>query len=307
MATTTLHTALLTVALAVAVAACGSSTPSADAGSSTTSRPTVTSRLAASERTVAPSTTVPVERPTETVDRLVEVDHGKLHLRCHGEGPTTVLLLSGWDQGAEAWGPFEGSVAEHARACAYDRFGTGTSDPAATNQTFATQVADLHAALDAAGEPGPYLVVGHSFGGAEAVTFAATYEQEVTGVVLIDASPDSWPSVVCSVPAYRGGCDLMHAPAQDGERLDVFPAFEQVAKVASLGDLPLTVITAAHRNPEGISAQEQARLDRLWAEGEQRWAQRSSSSKVVTVDHTGHDIHLDQPQAVLHEVVELLP
>jgi len=216
-------------------------------------------------------------------------------------------MLAGWDKGAEAWGPFEGVVADHARACAYDRFGTGTSDAPSANQTFATQVADLHAALDAAGEAGPYLVVGHSFGGPEAVTFASEYDDEVTGVVLIDSSPDDWPSVVCTVPAYQGGCDLMRNPERDGERLDVFPAFEQVSTVRSLDDLPLTVIAAAHRSPDGITPDEQARLDQLWAAGQQRWAALSSSSKVVTVDDTGHDIHIDQPQEVLDEVIALLP
>ena len=99
----------------------------------------------------------------------------------------------------------------------------------------------------------------------------------------------------------------MRNPEVDGERLDVFPAFEQVAGVATLGDLPLTIITAAHRNPEGITPDEQARLDQQWDAGQRRWADRSSRSKVVTVEDTGHDIHLDQPQTVLDEVVGLLP
>lgn len=300
MPTSTLRTTLLVIALALTAAACGSST-SSNEGHTAMSHP------AGSDQPVASSTTVPAERPTKSVDRLIEGDHGKLHLRCTGDGSVTVLMLAGWDQGAEAWGPFEGAVSKHARACAYDRLGTGTSDAPATNQTFASQVADLHAALHAAGEPGPYLVVGHSFGGPEAVTFASKFRSELTGIVLIDASPATWPAVVCTVPAYQGGCDLMRDPKQDGERLDVFPAFEQVSKITSVGDLPLTVVTAAHRSPDGITPEEQARLDRLWADGQQRWAGLSSSSKVVTVEDTGHDIHIDQPQAVLDEVVRLLP
>ena len=301
MATTTLRTTLLATALALTVAACGSSTSSTGAATSTT-------RRSGPDRVVAASsTTLPADRPTEPLDRLVEVDHGKLHLRCTGTGPVKVLMLAGWDEGAEAWGPFEGTVSSHARSCVYDRFGTGTSDAPAANQTFETQVADLHAALAAAGERGPYLVVGHSFGGAEAVTFTATYGDEVTGLVLVDASPATWPSVVCSVPAYQGGCDLMRHPERDGERLDVFPAFERVARVTSLGDVPLTVITAAHRSSAGISPTEQARLERLWAQGEERWAGLSSRSRVVTVDDTGHDIHIDQPQAVLNQITRLLP
>jgi pimeloyl-ACP methyl ester carboxylesterase len=299
MATTPLRTALLAIALTAATAACGSSASSNETGAAT--------RPASPDRPVASSTSVLTVRPIDPVDRLVTIDHGNLHLRCTGRGAVTVLLLAGWDKGSETWGPFEGGVSEHARTCAYDRFGTGTSDAPATDQTFATQVADLHAALDVAGEPGPYLVVGHSFGGPEAVTFASSFPDEVSGVVLIDASPASWPSVVCSVPAYEAGCDLMRDPARDGERLDVFPAFEQVSRISSLGDLPLTVITAASRNPDGLTPTERARLERLWRDGQARWAGLSSSSKVVTVDHTGHDIHVDQPQTVLDEVVGLLP
>jgi pimeloyl-ACP methyl ester carboxylesterase len=300
MIRTTLRSSLLAIALAVTVAACGSASSSQDSS-------TGTSRLAASGHRATSSTAVAAHRPTRSFDRLVEVDHGKLHLRCTGAGSVTVLMLAGWDKGAETWGPFEGAVSKRARSCAYDRFGTGTSDAPATNQTFATQVADLHAALAAAGERGPYLVVGHSFGGPEAVTFASKFEGEVTGVVLIDASPDDWPSVVCSVPAYQGGCDLMRNPEGDGERLDVFPAFDQVSKVSTLGDLPLAVITDAHRSPDGITSEVQARLDRLWAAGQERWAALSSSSKVVTVEDTGHDIHIAQPQQVLAEVSRLLP
>ena len=300
MTITTLRAAMLALALTMAGAACGTSTSSNGSHAAT-------SGSAGSGHAMASSTTVPADRPTRPIDRLVRVRHGRLHLRCTGEGPVTVLMIAGWDKGTEAWGPFEGAVSKHARACAYDRFGTGTSDAPATNQTFETQVADLHDALDAAEEPGPYLVVGHSFGGAEAVTFASKFASELTGIVLIDASPDSWPSVVCTVPAYQGGCDLMRHPERDGERLDVFPAFEQVSKVDSLGDLPLTVITAAHRSPDGITPEEHARLDRLWADGQERWAELSSSSTVVTVDDTGHDIHIDRPQAVLDEVLGLLP
>jgi pimeloyl-ACP methyl ester carboxylesterase len=292
---TTVRTALLTLALTLALAACGSPSPHGDRPA----RPPD----ASSTSTAVP----PVARPTTAIDRLVPTAHGNLHLRCSGQGPVTVLLLAGWDKGADSFGPFERSVASHTRTCAGDRLGTGTSDAPATNQTFATQVADLHAMLHIAEEPGPYVVVGHSFGGAEAMTFASTYPDEMHGVALIDASPDDWPAVVCTVPAYQGGCDLMRNPDRDGERLDAFRAFEQAGEVATLGDLPLTVITAAHRNPSGLTPEEQVRLDQRWAAGQQRWADRSSHSKVVTVEDTGHDIHIEHPQLVLDEVVDLLP
>ena len=149
-------------------------------------------------------------------------------------------------------------------------------------------------------------MLGHSFGGAEAVTFASKYADEVTGLMLVDASPTTWPATVCSVPAYAGGCAIMRDPALDPERLDVFPAFEQVATITSVGDLPMTVMTAAHRS-DPLAPSELTRLDALWAEGVERWAGLSTSSSIVSVDDTGHHIEIDQPQLVIDELLKLLP
>ena len=246
-------------------------------------------------------------RQTRPVDELVAIDGGKLHLRCVGQGDETLLLIAGWDSTSATWSKVEPDLAQRGRVCSYDRFGTGTSDAPSMTQTFATQVGDLHALLDAAGEPGPYVVVGHSFGGAEAVTFASTYRDEVRGLMIVDASATDWPATVCSVAVYDAGCALMHDPMRDGERLDVFPAFEGVAAITSLGNLPMTVMTAAHRTAPELPASELARIEAVWAAGTQRWAQLSSSSTVVSVDDTGHDIQVDQPAIVIAEALKLLP
>jgi pimeloyl-ACP methyl ester carboxylesterase len=218
-----------------------------------------------------------------------------------------VLLIAGWDDAGDKWGAIEPVTAERARVCSYSRFGTGTSDAPSTTQTFATQAADLHALLVGAGEPGPYVVVGHSFGGAEAVTFASTYEGEVTGLMLLDASPTSWPATVCSVPAYEAGCTVMRDPSLDAGRLDVFPAFEEVATITSLGALPMTIMTAAHRDSSGLTAEQVTRLEAKWAAGMDDWAGLSKASSVVVVEDTGHHIEVDQPQLVIDELLKLLP
>ena len=62
-------------------------------------------------------------------------------------------------------------VAKFARVCAYDRPGTpvgekpSRSDPVREPTTAEDAVADLHALLSAANEAGPYVLVGHSYGG----------------------------------------------------------------------------------------------------------------------------------------------
>ena len=285
-------TALAAITLALATAACGSSDAPDDASASPASIST-------------PSTTA-AQRPTGTFDELVAISSGRLHVRCSGTGESTVLLIAGWDHASEDWADVEPTIAETTRVCAYDRFGTGTSDAPAKPQTFDMQVADLHELLEEIGEPGPYVVVGHSFGGAEAVTFASTYPDEVAGLLLVDASPTTWPDTVCSVPAYAGGCAVMRDPSQ-GERLDVFPAFEDVAAITSLGDIPMTVMAAADRSPDGLSPEELTRITAAWSSGTNAWAQLSTRSRIVTVQDTGHAIQTDQPAIVIAEVTRLLP
>jgi pimeloyl-ACP methyl ester carboxylesterase len=297
MKTTTVTAAVVTLAISFAASACGSSSSSRIAESAPT---------AVSTTTVAPMPTATIERPSQLVDELVSIDNGQMHIRCTGSGTQTVILIAGWDDGGDKWGLIEPAISERARVCSYSKFGTGTSDPPSSNQTFDSEAADLHALLDEAGEPGPYVALGHSFGGAVAVTFASKYADEVSGLVLLDASPTSWPATVCSVAAYEGGCAVMHDPTLSPERLDVFRAFEEVATITSLGDLPMTVITAAHRTDPALAQSELARLDAVWAEGVDRWAGLSSSSSVVSVEDTGHNIELDQPQLVVGEVLDLL-
>jgi pimeloyl-ACP methyl ester carboxylesterase len=306
MNTTTISTALVAAFLAVVLAACG--------GASTDQATDVT--IPTSSTSASPtSTTVDAERPSTSIDQLVTIDRGALHIRCTGQGTTTVVLVAGWGGGIDSWATIQPTIAEHTRVCSYSRFGTGTSDPPSTPQTFRTEASDLHDLLDAAGEPGPYIVVGHSFGGAESVAFASQYHDEVDGLMLLDASPTTWPAAVCAVPndgtemaaSFQGLCAVMHDPTLDPERLDAVGAFGEVATISSLDDLPMTVVTAAHRSFPGLAQPELARLDRVWNAGVEHWAALSTSSRIVTVEDTSHDIQLDQPRLVTDELLALLP
>ena len=267
------------------IAACGTDTATdAAPPPSTLPAPSPTSSTVA-----AP----PAPRPTATVDELVDVDGVRVHVRCTGSGETTVLLVAGFETGDENWGEVEPDISARARVCSYARPGTGSSDAAVSTQTFSTQAAQLRAVLATIGEPGPFVVVGHSFGGSEAVTFASRYADQVTGIVLIDASPATWPTELCATA--------------DGEHLDVYGAFEEVAGITSLGSLPMTVLTAIDRQFADLGVSELARLTAAWNQGQQRWADLSTASRVVPVEQTSHHIELDRPEVIIDAVLRLLP
>jgi pimeloyl-ACP methyl ester carboxylesterase len=247
------------------------------------------------------------------IDELVEVGGARLHIRCSGAGDTTVVLIAGLGDGGDNWGAIEPAVAQSARVCSYAHFGAGTSDPPPGPQTFSTRANDLHALLAAAGEPGPYLLVGHSFGGAEAVMFASMFPADVTGVLLVDASPATWITTLCGVvddgsdaaAGYQDLCASLSDPANNPEQLDGPSAFAEVAEVTSLADLPMIVDTAAE-HPWGLSSSENDRLDEEWNAGQDHWVSLSSEAQLLSVDNTGHHIEVDRPDVVNLQIAALL-
>jgi pimeloyl-ACP methyl ester carboxylesterase len=86
------------------------------------------------------------------------------------------------------WSLVQPAVARRSRACVYDRAGLGWSDPSPRPRTAEIMVEELHTLLATAEVPGPYVLVGHSFGGLLVRLYAARHPQEVAGLVLIDSA-----------------------------------------------------------------------------------------------------------------------
>src|SRR4029077_10315412 len=74
--------------------------------------------------------------------------------------------------------------------CTYDRAGYAWSDPGPKPRTFAQINLELHDALAKLGEKGPFVLVGHSFGGPAVRNFALTYPKLTAGIVFVDAASE---------------------------------------------------------------------------------------------------------------------
>jgi pimeloyl-ACP methyl ester carboxylesterase len=121
--------------------------------------------------------------------QLVAVNGFRLNLYCMGSGSPTVVFDSGWEDWAPAWSTVQPQIAKWTRACSYDRAGAGFSDPGPMPRTSMRIAGELHTALHRAGIAGPYILVGHAFGGDNVRIFADLYMREVAGLVLVDADP----------------------------------------------------------------------------------------------------------------------
>jgi pimeloyl-ACP methyl ester carboxylesterase len=187
-----------------------------------------------------------------------------LAYECAGTGSPTVILEAGYTaSGISTYGPvILPALARRTRVCTYDRAGDGLSDarPASVRPlTGATQARELHTLLKVIGAGPPYVLVGHSYGGMITREFAALYPGQVAGMVLVDASSE--PEVAVYDRLHAGPwIDRTVQPAPN-QQINIGATVRQLETAASLGRMPLIVITA------GILQDQWLKPSRNWRPG----------------------------------------
>src|SRR5690606_29457382 len=135
------------------------------------------------------------EAPSEDnliIEGRFDIGGLELYMRCVGTGSPTVVYLHGWItnhdySGASSARSIQTKMREDHRFCIYDRRNVGRSDQVEGYWTGRTAVADLHALLNVAGIEPPYVLLGASFGGLLSHMYAATYPDDVVGMVMLDS------------------------------------------------------------------------------------------------------------------------
>jgi pimeloyl-ACP methyl ester carboxylesterase len=123
--------------------------------------------------------------------QLLDIGGSKLHIHCTGQGSPTVVMDAGLGDSSVTWDLVQPEVAKFARVCSYDRAGYGWSGAPTEPRTTVNIVNELDKLLAAAAVPGPFVLVGHSFGGFNVRMFASRHRDQVSGMVLVDSShPD---------------------------------------------------------------------------------------------------------------------
>jgi pimeloyl-ACP methyl ester carboxylesterase len=271
----------------------------------------------------------------------------KMYMECQGKGSPTVVFVSGGGDRAETWSktldpseqPVLPAIAETNRVCAYDRPGTvlatgesvedfekSRSDPVPQPTTLQDGVSDLHALLSASGERGPYVVVGHSMGGAISRLYASEYPQDVSGLVLVDYTPyeartaltdeqwENWKVLLGGSPSEEA---LALYP--DLEWFDHQRNLEQALAAAPLKPMPLIVLQSDEpfdltpyvedgTLPMTADQAEEFRklLYQAWQDAMADLVSQVPGARLITNTDSGHYIHQEQPQLVIDSVREVL-
>jgi pimeloyl-ACP methyl ester carboxylesterase len=270
---------------------------------------------------------------------LIDIGGGRrMYLECRGSGSPAVVLVAGLKGSAEDWNiaqrsmpPVFARVAEFTRVCAYDRPGTpvgdkrSRSDPVPQPTTAKDAVADLHALLSAAGVSGPYVLVGHSYGGLVVRLYASTYPRDVSGLVLVDAlaeglrdaqTPEQWG---IQKKLMEGDIRESLALYPALERIDPDRSFDEVRAAPPLRPIPLVVLSAdrawgpqipsmiaAGVLPAGVPPDFGYVTDAAQKQAQAKLAELVPNAKHIDNTNSGHEIHKEAPQLVIDAVREVV-
>jgi len=254
---------------------------------------------------------------------MISIQGRRLALNCSGEGAgglrsgaPTVILETGLGAESSEWSRVQEGVQTFARVCRYDRAGRGASDPVARPRTASDMVDDLCALLRAADIRGPYVLVGHSFGGLLMRLFAHRHPQDVQALVLVDSmhedqfdvfGPIFPPATAADPPALRevrafwtGG---WRDPQSTVEGIDFVASLAQGRAIGALPDLPIHVLTAGtFVNQPLVPAAYRADLQRRWDELQARFLKLSCAATQTFVYGSGHFMQRDCPQTIVEAI-----
>lgn len=272
---------------------------------------------------------------------LIDIGGRNIYMESRGSGNPTVVLLAGGRSSARYWSDdllhpdapramVLSGVAAFTRVVAYDRPGTyaeisgeifpSRSDPLPQPRTAPEMVAELHMLLQAAEIPGPYVLAGHSFGGFCARLYAATYPDDVVGLVLIDAfselledamSPGRWQALE-KLNQGLGSDGIHEIPGYGDAETTGYGANNAVVRaavaVSPLPPMPLAVLAhgKAFKQSDSAPGFEPGELEGFLLTANKAQAALVPDGRFSVAAQSGHDVHQDQPQLVVEAIRQVV-
>ena len=128
----------------------------------------------------------------QPIDRSALVNGLRLHYReWDGDGTVPALAFHGFALNCHSWDEVAPRLADRLRLSAFDQRGHGLSDRASAlaDYTRDNMVADIGGIIEALRLDRPVLI-GHSMGGMNCMTFAGRHPEQVRALVLVDVGPE---------------------------------------------------------------------------------------------------------------------
>jgi len=271
-------------------------------------------------------------RELSSTTRSVAVDGIEIRVRTAGfagrtAGQPAVVFESGGATPLETWDPVLLAVARFAPVFAYDRAGTGESEWDGLPPTPERVSTRLRRLLSEIGVAPPYVLVGHSWGGALVRYFAGDHPDEVAGILYLDPMDVTltkadmvalFQSIGAGAAEYEAFTAIMQRALSDAPA----PLRAEAAVVMELleGDPGRRALPAAPRVPSSVIVAGKVAVPpqngmpfdaKAYAEAMHESQVRRLRSWVVDggtfqlATGSGHFIHADAPDLVIAEIRRL--
>ena len=268
--------------------------------------------------------------------QLVDVGGHRLHINCTGTGSPTVVIDAGQGDWSTSWGVVQQEVAKTTRICTYDRAGLGWSEAGPLPRDAAQFAKELHTLLQNANVPGPYVMVGHSLGGASVRVFVSEHASEVAGVVLIDSmnpgqatqphiqaqsqsDPQSQPFSLQAALARFGIARLIVklpviASSVEAGQEAYYPLYVRPQSLQTsaneLGGVPASLAQADAVKTFGdlplIVLTARLNTNPGWPQWQKELLELSSNSQQLFAENSGHTIQADEPEAAVAAILNMV-
>jgi pimeloyl-ACP methyl ester carboxylesterase len=256
-------------------------------------------------------------------------DH-RIYYHCLGEGSHTVLIDTGIGDASANWIPIQQELSKHLKVCVYDRPGYGMSDPGPGPRTSSLIVEELYTMIKSAEINGPYIIVGHSFGGFTAQLFAKTYTDETAGIILVDSSHPQQADRLAKLDLFEvenrriitGRSETIDGNTSELQKkwymlnsrrkavfaqMDELKYFQDSAdEVSNAGPMPNIPIAVLTRGISQLPTLENSEsMENVWLAMQIDLANSSQQGYQKIIPNSGHNIHIDAPDAVVDSVLEI--
>jgi pimeloyl-ACP methyl ester carboxylesterase len=197
----------------------------------------------------------PAQEPAE---QRIDLGGYKLNVAEAGSGSPVIVFVAGMGEDLSTWHGVQPQVAQLSSTLSYDRAGLGKSDPSSAGKSVEHMTTELHTLLAAAKVPPPYVLVGHSLGGAIVQLFAFTYPDEIAGLVFVDPEDGRLlDRLQARMPAAQWDArqkmlDQMLSkanPAQKAEIAESRASGKALAKALPLPVVPTVLLTGTLKDP----------------------------------------------------------
>lgn len=240
--------------------------------------------------------------------QTVALAGGAAHVVRGGGGAPTIVLQSGLGDDASPWSAVFDALAREREVIAFERPGYGESASGLAPRDPCTIAAEQRALLQRLRIAPPYLLVGHSLGGRYQWVYAALYPDEVSGLVLLEAThPEHWqrlqrdaPVMAATVTALRTVFSAtMKREFDDQDRC----LAERIgpAQLAALKRIPTRVLARA-----SYPIAERGSFEAMHRQTQRDWLGLTGAMQLELVTGSGHYLQRDRPDAVVTAVQSLL-